>query len=144
VSIHNASDEIASQKFEESPRLDYVATSSLSKVVNLSLFEAVEMNRLDVIKEKLQMSPLDITKTDVSGRTLLIKACEDGFEGIIKYLADNSDELISMDTPLGYFPVHVCTEGNKLDCLKILYDYGASLQSKTNLGNTPLHLASEK
>ena len=63
---------------------------------------------------------------------------------IIKYLADNSDDLISMDTPLGYFPVHVCAEKNKLDCLKILYDYGASLQSKTNLGNTPLHLASER
>lgn len=137
--------EIASQKFEESPRLDYQSVQSVNTTkVNLSLFEAVEMNRLDVIKEKLQMSPLCINKTDVSGRTLLTKACEDGFEAIVKYLVGNSDDLISIDTPLGYYPVHVCAERDQLDCLMILYDYGASLQTKTNLGNTPLHLAAEK
>lgn len=117
---------------------------AITTKLNMNIFEAVEMNRLDVLKEKLQMNPLDITKTDLSGRTLMILACEHGFESIVKYLADNSDDLVSHDTPLGYFPVHMCAQFNKLDCLRILYDVGASLQSKTNEGNTPLHLAAEQ
>ena len=111
---------------------------------NLNIFEAVEQNRLDIVKQKLQMAPLDICKQDLSGRSLMIIACERGHENIVKYLADNSDSLLSMDTPLGLFPVHVCAQNNQLECMTILYEFGASLQSKTNEGNTPLHLAALK
>lgn len=147
MSVRDAENEITSQKFDFSPSHSQMAFQSLqSKTttnVNMTTFEAVELNRLDILKEKLQMSPLDISKTDLSGRSLMILACEYGFESIVKYLADNSDELINKDTTLGNFPVHVCAQFNHLDCMKILYDVGASLQSKNNDGNTPLHLAAE-
>ena len=133
-------DLLSRTKTPEEARMRDMVTSQ----VNMNIFEAVEMNRLDVVKEKLRMSPLDISKTDLSGRTLLILACEHGFEAIAKYLADNSDELVARDTPLGYFPAHMCAQFNRLECLRILYDVGASLQSKTNEGNTPLHLAAEQ
>ena len=148
MSVRDAENEITSQKFDFSPSHSQMAFQSLqSKTttnVNMTTFEAVELNRLDILKEKLQMSPLDISKTDLSGRSLMILACEYGFESIVKYLADNSDELINKDTTLGNFPVHVCAQFNHLDCMKILYDVGASLQSKNNDGNTPLHLAAER
>lgn len=41
----------------------------------------------------------------------------------------------------GLVPVHFCARYNHLRCLKILYDYGATLNVKTNEGQTPLHLA---
>ena len=44
---------------------------------------------------------------------------------------------------IGLFPVHMCAQFNHLNCLNILYEYGASLQSKTNEGQTPLHLAAQ-
>jgi hypothetical protein len=37
----------------------------------------------------------------------------------------------------------MCALNNHLNCLNILYEYGASLQSKTNDGQTPLHLAAQ-
>ena len=43
----------------------------------------------------------------------------------------------------GYFPVHICAKNNQLECLKILFDYGAYMQPKTNEGETPLHLAAK-
>jgi len=117
------------------------ATASSSTKLRMNLFETVEMNHLDALKDLIQKSPLDINKIDSSGRTLMIIACENGFEQIVKYLADNNDSLLRIDTPLGLFPVHMCALNNHLNCLNILYEYGASLQSKTNDGQTPLHLA---
>lgn len=146
--------EITSRKFNLSPSLhsspktsqsdfNVQATASSSTKLRMNLFETVEMNHLDALKDLIQKSPLDINKIDSSGRTLMIIACENGFEQIVKYLADNNDSLLRIDTPLGLFPVHMCALNNHLNCLNILYEYGASLQSKTNDGQTPLHLAAQ-
>lgn len=148
-SVRDAENEISSPRFDlhESPPESRLEVKSISHRTpsrpQYNIFECVEQNRLEALKEILQLNPLDITKTDLSGRSLMILACENGFENIVKFLADNSDDLLSMDTPLGFFPVHICAQYNRIDCMKIMYDYGASLHAKTNEGNTPLHLAAE-
>lgn len=148
LSVREAENEIQSQKFEFSPAQSRAESRSIQIAettnVNMNIFEAAEMNRIDILKSKLQMSPLDITQTDLSGKSLLILACEKGHVNIVKYLVDNSDDLLMMDTCQGLFPTHVCAQNNNLECLNILYDFGASLQPKTNDGDTPLHLAAEK
>ncbi len=107
--------EITSRKFNLSPSprssprasaADFNAQAiggSRTKINKMNLFEAVEMNQIDVLKDLIQKSPLDINKIDSSGKTLMIIACEKGYEQIVKYLADNNDSLIRIDTPLGLF-----------------------------------------
>lgn len=97
--------------------------------------------RLDILKAIIEDSPTDINKTDVRGNSLMCIACENGFDTIVKFLAANNDGLLNTDTATGYFPVHLCARYNHLACLKILYDYGATLNMKSSEGQTPLHLA---
>lgn len=73
----------------------------------------------------------------------MIVACEKDQDAIVKYLADVCEDLISTDTPAGYYPVHVCARYNRIKCLNILFQNGASLLSKTNDGQTPLHIAAQ-
>ncbi len=107
----------------------------------MSAIEAVEMNQLDVLKEIIKDSPIEMNKTDPKGKTLLALACENGFDKIVEYIVKNNDSLISMETMHGLYPVHFAARYNHIGCLNILYEYGASLQPKSNEGQTPLHLA---
>lgn len=109
--------------------------------MKMTAVEAVSLNQLEYLKELVKESPIELKKTDPQGKTLMSIACENGYENITKYLAENDDSLVSMETPSGYYPVHFCARYNHLDCLKILFNYGASLSPKTNEGKTPLHLA---
>lgn len=108
---------------------------------NMNSLEAVEKNSLAELKEIIAQAPTEMNRTDSKGKTLLSIACENGFEEIVKYLVDNNDSLINEENVFGYLPVHSCARYNHLHCLKILYESGASLQIKTNEGQTPLHLA---
>jgi hypothetical protein len=67
----------------------------------LSAIEAVEMNQLEILKAIIAESPAEMNKTDVRGKTLMCIACENGFESIVKYLAENNDSLLTIDTPTG-------------------------------------------
>lgn len=46
-------------------------------------------------------NPNEILKMDVRGKSLMCIACENGFESIVKYLADSNDSLLAIDTPMG-------------------------------------------
>ena len=107
----------------------------------LTAFEAVEQNKLKDLKEVLELTPSEAKQVDKNGKTLLIVACEKGHDEIVKYLAENYEELKAMDNSAGYYPVHVCARYNKVRCLEILYQNGAPLLAKTNNGETPLHIA---
>ncbi|RNA04951.1 lipoxygenase homology domain-containing 1-like [Brachionus plicatilis] len=123
----------------EEQKLSVRAVSSAKPKMNS--IEAVEKNSLQDLKEIIAEAPTEINRTDSKGKSLLAIACENGFEEIVKYLVNNNDSLINEENVFGYLPVHSCARYNHLQCLKILYDCGASLQIKTNEGQTPLHLA---
>lgn len=103
--------EITSRKFTISPsppstptkqsQSEFSVRAVSSTKLKMTIFDAVKANELDTLKDLIQKSPVDIRKIDSSGNTLMIIACEKGYEQIVKYLADNNDELLRIDTPLG-------------------------------------------
>jgi ankyrin repeat protein len=109
----------------------------------VTAIEAIEMNELEVLKLILNKRPNDINQTDNDGYNLLSIGCRQGHIECVEFLAENYDFLTTQDTPQGYQPSHVCALSNQLECLKICFQNGASLTSKTNDGQTPLHLAAK-
>jgi ankyrin repeat protein len=124
----------------KNPSFTHIQAKNSTKM-KMSAVEAVSHNQLDHLKELVRDSSIELKKTDPQGKTLMSIACENGYENITRFLAENDVSLVSIETPSGYYPVHYCARYNHLDCLKILFDYGASLSPKTNEGKTPLHLA---
>lgn len=110
VKGNQTDDDIHSRKFNFSPSPQPTVINTQHdfsvRVINttkekISAIESVEMNQLGALKEVIKENPLEMMKTDSKGRTLMSIACENGFENIVKYIADNNDSLISVDTPLG-------------------------------------------
>ena len=54
-----------------------------------------------MLKAIVAENPSDILKEDVRGNSLMCIACENGFDAIVKYLADNNETLLTKDTPTG-------------------------------------------
>ena len=109
-SVRQADEDIQSRKFNFSPSPQPPTVSKDGdfnvKVINttkvkLTAIEAVELNQLETLKEIVKGNPLEMMKKDKDERTLMAIACEHGFDKIVRYIADNNDSLISVDTTLG-------------------------------------------
>ena len=111
-SVRQAEEDIQSRKFNFSPspqpptvnkELDFNVKVINTTKVKLSAVEAVELNQLETLKEIVKENSLEMMKKDKEDRTLMAIACEHGFDKIVRYIADNNDSLISVDTPLGNY-----------------------------------------
>lgn len=58
-----------------------------------SLFQAVYMNDLDIVKKLLDEQNVDVNKTDQLGRTLLQIACYFGYYEVCKKLLENGAKI---------------------------------------------------
>lgn len=105
-SVKEANDEIASRKFASTPSSEVrkKAPTVTRKPSIKSLadpFELIEAKNLDGLKELIKKAPGELKKKDRNGKSLMIAACEKDQDAIVKYLAENSEDLISTDTPTG-------------------------------------------
>ncbi len=57
------------------------------------------------------------------------------------YRAHGITQLIFVSFEGHDLPIHACIKHNKLNCLKVLVENGASVDEQDGLGKTPLHVA---
>ena len=89
----------------------------------MNSIEAVEMHKLSVLKELVKANSIELKRTDNKGKTLMSIACENGYDDIVKYLAENDDTLINKETHLGIFFLNILTtlvSKLELGCIKKL------------------------
>lgn len=99
--------------------------------------------------EKLLAHGADVNLLNANGDSMILICCRNGQPDVLKLLLDQTDpEIVRHVAAIdGFSAVFAATEANKPECLRILHEYGLSLNDKTAVNNpilagaTPLHLA---
>lgn len=72
---------------------------------------------------------------------LFIKACQDGQKGVVASFLKSGGIHVNRKDDDGLTALHyACRKGSK-DIVKLLIENGAEVNSTSNIGSTPLHMA---
>ncbi|KAH9499734.1 hypothetical protein Btru_077696 [Bulinus truncatus] len=83
-----------------------------------------------------------LNETDNSGSTALIACCKRSYKtSILKILLDKGSKVVNHCDSKGLTALHFSVMEQSLDETKLLIQYGANVNMKSNAGDTPLHLA---
>lgn len=116
----------------------------------VTVFEAVERNRPDVLLRLIKNGKQDVKNQDFFwGLTALHLAAMKGYEDclhiLLYYQTSNINEktdkrgLTPLMYALEYLEARPDTYNNPKECIKILLDYGADTTIRDKYGNTALH-----
>lgn len=98
----------------------------------------------DVVKHLIIEHDIDIEGTGSHGMNVLMVASSLGHSNIVKLLIDvGKAKPSSRHKFVGTTPLHMASEMNHYETIKVLCDLGADPKAETVLGGTPLHTAAE-
>lgn len=98
----------------------------------------------EAVQDLLKLVHLDINmKSGYNKTTALHEACLHGFKEGLELLVKHADIDLNAEDDQGQTAIHCATQGNKIDCLKILISAGARIDLFSIQGRLPIHIAIE-
>lgn len=101
---------------------------------------AVNENKINEVREILQLDAETVTAVDDDGYTPLHRACYNNYVDIAKLLLQyNADP--SARTKLGWTPLHSACKWGNAECVLLLLQHGSDVNAPSDGQQTPLHVA---
>ncbi len=112
------------------------------KGVELSIFEAAAVGRLDVVQREAADDPEDVNAYGRDGFTPLQLASYFGFPHIVTWLIENGAAVNTVSrNPSKLTALHAATAANDIQSVNALLAAGANVNAQQNGGVTALHAA---
>jgi hypothetical protein len=112
--------------------------------VELSIFEAAAIGKLDIVKKELEEYPEDLDENGRDGFTPLQLACYFGHEDIVTFLLNQgADVNLVAQNGTKIQAVHAAAASGNLNILRQLLEHGANVNGRQQNGFTPLHTAAD-
>jgi len=105
------------------------------------IFEAIEKNDLEVLKELSQSADFNSNCCDENGMTLLMQAAYKGELEICKYLLSRGAEVDKTDHQNSYTALMMSALSGSSDVVSFLLENGADTEVKNSIGKTAANLA---
>jgi len=123
-----------------------INVNAIDKKTGLTaVFFAAQLGHVDVVAtlHTLGGARLDIPAT-IDGRTPAYAAAANGYIQVVKLIADaNASINVMQPRKDGRTPLHAAAMGNHVSVINtLIIDYGAKVNVRTNIGGTPLYIAS--
>ncbi|WP_395803588.1 ankyrin repeat domain-containing protein [Daejeonella sp.] len=111
---------------------------------NITIYEAVALNKLDIIKDALNINPTIINEFSDDGFSLLYLASYFGNENITHLLLlKGANPNIPSNNVYRIYPLHIAVENKFTMIAKMLIEGGADCSFTQFSGISPLHLAAK-
>lgn len=115
---------------------------------NPPLFNICQRGPLKIAEQFMSLGA-DLECKNENGDTLILLCCRNGQHDILKLFLNYVDqEFVDFKAHIdGFNAIFASIEQNRVECIKILHEYGINLEQKTDANNTilpnstPLHLA---
>lgn len=121
-----------------------IAEILFSYTPTITIYEALALNKLDIIKEAINLNPTIINEFSDDGFSLLYLASYFGNENITHLLLlKGANPNIPSNNVYRIYPLHIAIENNFTMIAKMLIEGGADCSFTQFSGITPLHLAAK-
>ena len=142
--FYGAVDEVATWLWLLSPYVLFLFIRQLMRYRrsqgNTEIGRAAAKGKLDLV-ESLVEAGADINAVDTTGQTPLHLAASNGNAGMVRMLLEDGAEPDLPDSSEGFSALHVAARAGDAHVADLLIRYGADLEARTRLQQTPLHLA---
>ncbi|RVD86090.1 uncharacterized protein DFL_004384 [Arthrobotrys flagrans] len=121
--------------------LELGADSNVAKKDGLPpLYPVAEDGHVAITKSLIENGTANVNAGSDSGWKPLHVAAGEGYQGVVEVLVENGTN-VGAQSALYFMPLLVATTSGELEAVKLLLEYGASLELRTKDGKMALHVA---